>query len=167
MRIADIVNESVVDGVGIRLVVFFQGCTLKCVGCQNPATHDLNAGIQYDVKTLAKEICNKLTPLHQGITLSGGDPLEQPEEIPKLIDAIKSYLPRKIDIWCYTGRKWEVIRQIPKLWKVVQKVNVLVDGPFVKELQTFNKPFRGSSNQRLIDVQTSIKKSTVCLLGER
>lgn len=153
MRIAGFVQESIVDGPGYRLVVFVQGCPHKCKGCHNPHTHDLNGGWEVDTSEIIGMMdCN---PLVTGLTLSGGEPFWQAEACKELADAAHR---RDLDVWCYTGYTWEQIQaerdwdEIHLLWSV----DVLVDGPFVQEQRTLELPWRGSKNQRLIDVRKSL-----------
>ena len=158
----EITTDSIVDGEGIRSVVWTQGCTHKCKGCHNPETHSLEAGFLKDVGELCKEI--ESIEFQDGVTLSGGDPLCQIEacaEIAKFCQSIG------LNVWCYTGYTIEAllkrIDKEPKLKELLENIDVLVDSPFILELRSFDFPFRGSSNQRLIDSKKTIKNKKVCL----
>ncbi len=153
LRVAGILNESIVDGPGIRTVVFFQGCPRHCEGCHNPSTLPFEGGTLYTASDLAAEVLSRMTPLHRGITLSGGDPLAQPEGALEFLQAIKKLKP-DLNIWCYTGYVYDEVKSLP----VLKEIDVLVDGPFIIAQRDLNFPYRGSRNQRLIDVQASLKK---------
>ena len=159
----DLTTESIVDGEGIRTVIWTQGCLHNCPGCHNPQTHDFNGGFLKDVKELYEEI--KEVPFQDGITLSGGDPLEQIDaclEIAKYVHEIG------LNVWCYTGYTMEaLLRRSQKeenLKELLSNIDVLVDSPFIIDLKSYNVPFRGSSNQRIIDSKKSIKENKVCLV---
>ena len=153
-------TDSVVDGDGIRSVVWCQGCIHNCPGCHNPETHALDKGFLKDVSDLCDEI--KSLEFQDGITLSGGDPLCQIDaclEIAKFCQGIG------MNVWCYTGYTMEaLLRRISKednLKELLLNVDVLVDSPFILELKSYDVPFRGSSNQRLIDSKESVKQNKV------
>lgn len=157
VRIAGIVPNSIVDGEGVRLTVFFQGCPHKCVGCHNPQTHDFNGGILVDTD----EIVNMLkgSSLMCGITLSGGEPFCQPEAFEELAKATRAM---EKNVWAYTGFTYEQLTN----WKhkhLVELCDVLVDGKFVLEERSLSLRFCGSRNQRVIDVPTSLKTGKVSL----
>lgn len=156
LRVANILTESVVDGIGIRLVVFFQGCKHFCKGCHNADLLPLEGGTDYSVEKLAEKILKELTLLHKGITFSGGDPLLQADELNKLIKYLREKDPN-IDIWSYTGYKYEEIMA----WEVLQGIDVLVDGRFEEEKKDLMLRFKGSSNQRIIDVKKSLQNSSI------
>lgn len=158
----EITTDSIVDGEGIRSVIWTQGCTHNCPGCHNPETHSFNAGFLKNVDELCKEI--QALEFQDGITLSGGDPLFQIDacaEIAKFCQSIK------LNVWCYTGYTIEAllkrIDKEPKLKELLENIDVLVDSPFILKLKSFDVPFRGSSNQRLIDCKKTIAKKKVCL----
>jgi anaerobic ribonucleoside-triphosphate reductase activating protein len=151
LKIADIVDESVVDGEGIRVTVFFQGCRHSCAGCHNPDLLPFAGGNPYSAEDLGGLLLKKLTKLHRGLTFSGGDPLFQADGLTRLIN----YLRREnsaVNIWLYTGFFYEQVRD----WPAVRGADVLVDGPFLVEQKDLYLPFRGSVNQRLIDVRSSL-----------
>lgn len=155
-------TDSIVDGEGIRSVIWTQGCIHNCKGCHNPETHSFNDGFLKDVSELCEEI--RQLEFQDGITLSGGDPLCQIDaclEIAKFCQSIG------LNVWCYTGFKIEDLlkrcEKENKLKELLENIDVLVDSPFILELKSFDVPFRGSSNQRLIDTKKTIKRKKVCL----
>ena len=153
---SDKIIQSVTDGEGLRLVVFTQGCRHHCKGCQNPGTWDLNGGIKVPVEELAQAILKAYKPLfHKGITISGGDPMEQPEAVINLILTLKKK-GFDGDIWLYSG--YELNRLSTKQLVLLSFVDVLVDGPYVSDLKDLNLEFRGSSNQRIIKISDLLNK---------
>lgn len=148
-------RESIVDGQGIRMVIWSQGCKMACPGCHNPETHNPCGGKEFDVEELKNEI-TKYAKYHQGITLSGGDPFLQPEANKKLADHAHSL---GLDVWAYCGKTYEQLQDNVLL----SSCDVLIDGPFVKELRDVTLAFRGSSNQRIINVQRSLESGEVIL----
>lgn len=156
LRVANILNESVVDGIGIRLVVFFQGCKHFCPGCHNPELLPVEGGTDYLVEELAEKILKNLTLLHKGVTFSGGDPLLQAEELTRLIKCLRKQKP-DMNIWTYTGYEYERIRD----WEVLQGIDILVDGRFEEAKKDLTLRFKGSYNQRIINVKASLQKACV------
>ncbi|MCL1789181.1 MAG: anaerobic ribonucleoside-triphosphate reductase activating protein [Oscillospiraceae bacterium] len=150
IRISGIVKNSIVDGTGIRYVVFGQGCPLKCEGCHNPDTHDFNGGKLVDILLIAAEI--REDPLLDGVTFSGGEPFAQTEAFAALADAVEEY-----NIFCYTGYTFEELYDNPETHTLLGKIDVLVDGRFNKNQRTLLQKFRGSGNQRAIDAKESVK----------
>ena len=153
LRVAVILNKSSVDGPGIRAVVFCQGCPGHCEGCHNPSTLPFEGGTEYTPENLAQDVIKRLTPLHRGITLSGGDPLAQADGVLEFLQAIKKHKPG-LNVWCYTGYVYNEVKNLP----VLKEINVLVDGPFILAQRDLDFPYRGSRNQRLIDVLASLEK---------
>lgn len=145
IRIAGIVPESIVDGDGIRYAIFMQGCNRHCPGCQNPATHALDGGKIFDTAEIIEDI--KKNPLLSGITLTGGEPLLQ---IPSAIEIAKATKEMGLNVWCYTGFKFEEVP--PAAHELLKFVDVLVDGEFILALRDLELDFRGSSNQRIINL---------------
>ena len=148
-------RESIVDGQGIRMVIWSQGCKMACPGCHNPETHNPCGGKESDIEELKNEI-TKYAKYHQGITLSGGDPFLQPEANKELADHAHSL---GLDVWAYCGKTYEQLQDNVLL----SSCDVLIDGPFVKELRDVTLAFRGSSNQRIINVQRSLESGEVIL----
>ena len=156
-------TDSIVDGEGIRAVLWTQGCSHNCPGCQNPQTHSFKDGILVDIEEIKEQI-DELEG-QDGVTFSGGDPLYQVEACLEIAKYIKS---KKMNVWCYTGFTFEGLLTLsksnPKIIELLKTIDVLVDGPFVLEKKSYDCIFRGSTNQRIIDSKESIKKGKVCLV---
>ena len=153
MRYHNITKDDVLNGEGLRTVLWVAGCNHNCKGCHNPITWDIRGGIPFD-EAAKEELFEQLEkPYISGVTLSGGDPLHPAnrEDIGALIDEICSRFPNKT-IWLYTGYDWEAVCDLP----LIRKVDVVVDGEFVEALKDAKLHWRGSSNQRVIDVQRSL-----------
>lgn len=158
IKYANIINDSIVDGPGIRVVAFLQGCLSNCEGCHNVELQDCDAGIEIGEKELAELILSKVTPLHKGITFSGGEPLLQPESLLKVIMIIREKNP-KLDIWVYTGWYFENVSYLP----LMPLIDVLVDSPFRLDEKDLTLKFKGSSNQRIIDVMRSLQQENIVI----
>ena len=157
MRIAGIADDSIVDGPGIRLTVFAQGCPHHCPGCHNPQTHDFEGGMEKDTAEILDMIAEN--PLLDGITLSGGEPFCQCEACAELAKAAHE---AELNVWCYSGYTFEELIAGKVEWKeLLEHVDVLVDGRFILEKRTLECKWRGSSNQRLIDVKRSLAENQV------
>ena len=158
----DMTTDSIVDGEGIRSVIWCQGCIHNCPGCHNPETHSFAAGFLKDVSEVLKEI--SLLEFQDGITLSGGDPLCQ---IDACLEIAKYCQEKGLNVWCYTGYKMEdLLKRVEKENKLKQlllNIDVLVDSPFILELKSYDVPFRGSKNQRLINSRESVKQNDIVL----
>lgn len=157
MKIAGFSKESIVDGEGYRYTIFVQGCAHACPGCQNQETWDFNGGTYYDTKMVQK-IVDEIAedPIIDGVTLSGGDPFYQVEDCVDLVERLKK-VREDLTIWAYTGFTWEEIQKRPDLMKLAVKCDVIVDGPFILCKRSLDVLFRGSTNQRLIDVRKSLE----------
>lgn len=156
IRIAGIEEESVVDGEGIRYVVFCQGCPHHCVGCHNPGSWSFDGGSLIDNEDIY--ISMQKNELLDGLTLSGGEPFMQVDELLPLVQKMK---PR-YNVWCYTGFLYEDLLKDNKR-KLLEYIDVLVDGKFILEQRDLTLRFKGSKNQRLIDVQKSLKENKIIL----
>ena len=156
-------RDSIVDGEGIRSVIWTQGCIHNCPGCHNPETHDLNGGYELDTEDLKKQIDTLVG--QDGITLSGGDPMEQAKACAEIAKYCKK---KKLSVWCYTGYTYEALLEKAKtnknIMELLKNVDILVDGRFIKSLKSYDVVFRGSKNQRLIDVALSLKSNKVVLV---
>ena len=153
-------TDSIVDGAGIRSVIWFQGCSHDCPGCHNPETHDFKAGTERTIASLKKEI--KALEYQDGVTFSGGDPMMQIDALCELAKCVKDC---GMNVWVYTGYTWDEVLKLgeanPKYMEVLNYIDILVDGRFVMALKSFDVEFRGSSNQRIIDVAKSLKENKV------
>ena len=165
LKIAGIVNDSIVDGAGIRLTVFLQCCPHHCKGCHNPQTHDPKGGKEVDNSYILDLI--RKNPLLDGITFSGGEPFEQAKSLCVLADEIKSEF-KDLNITTYTGYTFEWLLKRgkfdkPEWLELLNKTDILIDGRFVVEKKSYDLKYRGSSNQRYIDCKSSIKIGEVIL----
>jgi anaerobic ribonucleoside-triphosphate reductase activating protein len=155
----EILAESLVDGVGLRVTAFLQGCPRHCAGCHNPLLLPQTGGSEVTDQEFVDKILTLVTPLHQGITFSGGDPLAQQEALFHVIQLIKQGQPA-LNIWVYTGYIYEEVQD----WPVLDLIDVLVDGPFVLTEKDLDLPFRGSRNQRIIDVKQTRQTGHITIL---
>lgn len=149
MRVVDIVDGTSVDGPGLRTTIYFAGCDHHCHGCHNPQTWAFDAGRDMSID----EIVNHIIDNDFDVTFSGGDPFYQAEDITELAGRIKSLGKT---IWCYTGFLFEDVAKSTKMSSLLHQIDVLVDGPFIQDLRNTELIFRGSSNQRIIDVPATI-----------
>lgn len=157
LRINGIINDSIVDGEGIRLTIFTQGCPHHCPKCHNPQTHDFKGGYDIDIQEIISMM--KENPLLDGITLSGGEPMEQADTCAILAEEAKTI---GLNVWVYTGYCWEELQKESQK-KLLAFTDVLVDGAFIDELRSLELRFKGSSNQRIIDVQKSFQQNCIVL----
>ncbi|MGI6144295.1 MAG: anaerobic ribonucleoside-triphosphate reductase activating protein [Clostridia bacterium] len=150
MRLAGIIPESVVDGPGVRFVVFAQGCPHHCSGCHNPQTWDLDGGEEKTVREIRKMLRKRKSKI-RGLTISGGEPFLQAVEMAELAREAKKM---DLDVVTYTGYLYEDLlnMEMPGVKELLEVTDLLIDGPFRQELKDIALPFRGSSNQRLIDL---------------
>lgn len=167
VRVAGIERDSIVDGPGLRMTIFMQGCRHHCVGCHNPETHDPNGGKEYMLGNLGLEIVkeHRKNPLCSGLTISGGEPFDQAEACCYLAKIARMY---GLNVWVYTGYDFEYLRKSKndKIRELLVHADVLVDGPFDISKRSLELKYRGSSNQRLIDVKKSIAADKVVLWKE-
>lgn len=159
---SDIQTDSIVDGTGIRAVVWTQGCSHNCPGCHNPGTHDFKGGEEVDIDDV-KDVLSELE-FQDGVTFSGGDPFFQPEACAELAEHVQKL---GMNVWCYTGFLFEDLLNASSKKKAIMKflnnIDVLVDGPFIISKRSYSAKFRGSSNQRIIDVKKSLEEGKVVL----
>ena len=152
-------KDSVVDGPGIRTVIWTQGCPHHCPFCHNPETHSFEGGTIVPVQDIIEEI--KSLELQDGITFSGGDPMMQPLAC---LEIAKKCKELGYNVWCYTGFLFEELLNKPDCLEFLNYVDVLVDGKFDNNLKSYSAKYRGSKNQRIINVKSSLKKKkAVCL----
>lgn len=154
IRIAGTVDDSIVDGPGIRYTVFTQGCPHHCPGCHNPKTHAQDGGYTVDTEKIVAQL--RANPLLDGLTLSGGEPFEQPAACTELARQAHAL---GLNVWCYTGYTCEVLLTAKKpAWEaLLQQVDVLVDGPFLLVERSLELQYRGSKNQRLLDMPRTLE----------
>lgn len=149
LRVIDIVGGTSVDGPGLRTSVYFAGCNHHCPGCHNPQSWDFEGGEAMSVLRI-KEI---IDDCDFNVTFSGGDPLMQP--VDEMVELARLLKADGRTIWCYTGYSYEYVISRPEYKELLACIDVLVDGPFVESLRDISLRFRGSSNQRLVDVARS------------
>lgn len=158
IRIAGTVNDSIVDGPGLRFTVFTQGCNHKCPGCHNPHTHDLEGGYLITIDEIIEQI--KRNPLLDGLTISGGEPFLQSEALGELAKRVRDM---NLTVITYTGFVMEQLMQKKECQELIENTHILIDGPFIQEQKSLALLFRGSKNQRVIDVQKSLELKQVVL----
>ena len=162
LRLAGVVRESIVDGPGVRMTVFVQGCPHHCRGCQNQHTWDFDGGYMSSVERVLEEAAKD--KLLKGITLSGGEPFTQARALTVLAKRARAM---GLDIFCYTGYTFEKLLSEfdsrPEIRELLEQCDWLVDGPFIEEEMSLMLHFRGSRNQRILDVPKSLKKSKAVL----
>ena len=162
---SEIQSDSIVDGEGIRSVIWFQGCSHNCPGCHNPETHDFNAGVEVSLDEMKSKIDE--LEYQSGVTFSGGDPMMQVEALTELA----SYVHEKgMNVWVYTGYTFEELLTLAEkstfYMKALEQIDVLVDGKFVMDLKSFDVQFRGSSNQRILDMKKSLEKKKAVVISK-
>ncbi|WBW98304.1 anaerobic ribonucleoside-triphosphate reductase activating protein [Oceanirhabdus sp. W0125-5] len=163
INVAGFLENSLVNGEGIRSVLFVSGCTHNCEGCHNRAMQNKEYGEPIELDNVYERIM-KNYPLINGVTFSGGEPFENSDILHKLAEKIKNN--SDMNIWCYTGYRYEdLINSGRREWKeLLKNIDVLVDGKFLKELKDESLRYRGSKNQRVINVQESIISNSIIKL---
>lgn len=156
ISVLDIVEDTMVDGPGFRTTIYCAGCPNACKGCHNPQSWDINNGRMTTTEEIMAVI--EADP-YANVTFSGGDPMFQPEGFTELALAIRERTSKTI--WCYTGFLYENILKNPRQLRLLELIDVLVDGPYVEALRDPDLIFRGSSNQRMIDVKQSLREGRV------
>lgn len=158
LRVLDIVEGTSVDGPGLRTSIYLAGCPHHCPGCHNPESWDFNGGREVSDDDLLQVIAyNRFN-----VTFSGGDPMSQPEALARLCRRIKAEQGK--NIWVYTGYRWEDIVGKEPFQNVLETIDVLVDSPFILERRDISLRFRGSDNQRIIDVPASLASGEMATL---
>ena len=156
LRLAGVIRESIVDGPGIRMTVFTQGCPHKCEGCHNEQTWDFDGGYESSTERILQEA--QKDPILRGLTFSGGEPFAQAENMAILAKEAKAL---GYDIFCYTGYTFEKLvsefETHPEYKELLSYCDWLVDGPFVLSKRSLMTKFRGSTNQRILDVKKSLE----------
>lgn len=161
MRIAGIANDSIVDGPGLRFTLFTQGCPHHCAGCHNPQTHDFAGGKEADTEEILKMI--RGNSLLDGLTISGGEPFCQPAPCLEIAQGARKL---GLNVWAYSGYTFEELMDegSPAQKALLEELDVLVDGRFELERRSLDCRFRGSTNQRLIDVPASLDAGRAIVL---
>lgn len=160
IRLAGVVPESIVDGPGYRLAVFVQGCPHACPGCHNPDTHDFAGGYLGDTADVIARMGKN--PLVRGVTLTGGEPMMQAEALCEIASAARE---KGLSVWCYTGYTLEALEREgnPARMRLLELIDVLVDGPYVAHQRSLDLLYRGSGNQRLIDMKKTRETGEISL----
>lgn len=158
MRVLDIVEGTTVDGPGLRTSVYVAGCRHQCEGCHNPQSWDFNGGHEMSVD----EILEVVRKNNFNVSLSGGDPMYVAQEAGELCRRVRTELGKTV--WCYTGFIWDAVVGKPEFMPLIENIDVLVDGPFVLSRRDISLRFRGSGNQRVIDVKRSLERGCVVTL---
>lgn len=163
MRYHNITTDDMLNGDGLRTVLWVAGCNHRCEGCHNPITWDINGGLPFD-ENAENELFEKLKPDYiSGITFSGGDPLhpKNRDEVTRLAKKARSLFPKKT-VWLYTGYSFDEIKEL----EIMQYLDVLVDGEFKKELLDEKLHWKGSANQRVIEVPETLKVGRIVLFDD-
>lgn len=159
IRLSGIMNDSIVDGPGLRMTIFTQGCPHHCPGCHNPQSHSFDDGVDQDIDSLLDDVRDNI--LLDGVTLSGGEPFAQASACAAIAKGVHDL---GLNVWCYTGYTFEqLVDGSPEWQELLENIDVLVDGPFVLNKKTLDARFRGSSNQRILDVPASLKEHQAIL----
>ena len=166
MKIAGFYDESISNGLGWRAVLFVSGCPHHCKGCHNKEAQDFNFGTEFNKQEILDRINNN--SILKGITISGGEPLcmQNQKEVLEFIKDVKKIKPN-FNIWCYTGYTYEQLikksKNMPVIIDFLKEIDVLVDGRFIYKLKSLEAKFRGSKNQRLIDVPKTLNGNNIVL----
>ena len=159
LNLSDIITDSIVDGPGIRATIFAQGCPHHCPGCHNPHTWEFGAGHDIEPEVVVSMI--RANPLCRGVTLSGGEPFAQPEAFAQLAQLCKE---AGLEVASYTGYTFEqLLEGTPQQKKLLESVDVLIDGPFLQAEKSLEIAFRGSRNQRILNVPQSLAQGKAVL----
>jgi len=161
-QLSDWISDSIVDGPGLRLTIFVQGCSHHCPGCHNPQTHDPTGGKTANVEDLFPHMDN---PMLDGITLSGGEPFQQSAACAALARHAHAH---NLNVWCYTGFTYEQLCASTDvdIRALLREVDVLVDGPYIAEQRSLTLLYRGSANQRIIDLKATERSGGIVLWQE-
>lgn len=160
MNYHNITKDDMLNGDGLRVVLWVAGCNHNCPGCHNPETHPLNSGIRFDEDAMTELMVELEEPYISGLTFSGGDPLhpQNREHIEMIAKYVKQVYPEKT-IWLYTGYKFEEVKEL----KLLKYIDVMVDGEFILALKDNNLQWKGSSNQRVINIPETLKRNEIVL----
>ena len=167
MNYIKVTKNDIANGIGIGCVLWVSGCDIHCKNCHNQSTWDFNSGQPFTEDTMQEILLTLTKPYISRFTLSGGHPLDphNAPEVLKIVKRVKMVYPNK-DIWIYSGYEWENIIKDETLREILKYTDVLVDGAYIDELRDISLAFRGSSNQRIIDVPKSLTENKVTLWQE-
>ena len=164
INLSGIIEDSLVNGPGLRKVFFSQGCSHKCKNCFNPTTWPFSGGKLFLIKDLVNKVLSE--PFLSGVTFSGGDPFQQADKFSILAEMLHK---NKINIWAYTGYYYEELLAMSQkdnnIFRLLSSIDVLVDGPYIDDQKDETLKYRGSKNQRIIDVVKSLKTKKISLLN--
>ncbi len=161
MRIANYIQDSIVDGKGLRFTLFTQGCPHRCEGCHNPQTHDFDGGREMSTDEIVAIILKN--PLTDGVTFSGGEPFAQARDCAAIARAVRE---KGLNIWAYSGYTFEqLLAGSDDMRELLSLCDVLVDGPFILAQRSLSLKWRGSANQRVLDVPKSLAAGEAVLLA--
>ena len=167
MNYIKVTKNDIANGIGVGCVLWVSGCDIHCKNCHNQSTWDFNSGQLFTEDTMQEILLTLTKPYISRLTLSGGHPLD-PHNAPKVLEIVKRVkmvFPNK-DIWIYSGYEWENIIKDETLREILKYIDTLVDGAYIDELRDISLAFRGSSNQRIIDVSKSLEQNKVILWQE-
>lgn len=164
IRLFGMVRNSIVDGPGIRYTLFTQGCPHHCNHCHNPGSWDPTGGALYDIDWIVSEIIKD--PLTSGVSLSGGEPFIQLEACNELLSQLQEKGGNKYDVYTWTGYRFEELVSDEKYSSILDKIDVIVDGVYINEMRNLKLKWRGSENQRLIDVKESLRLGNTTLVTD-
>ena len=160
IRLAGIIFESLTNGKGLRKIFFSKGCEHNCKNCHNESMNSFDGGELLDIDFLVNSVLD--TPYLKGVTFSGGDPFYQAKAFAEFSTKLKNH---NINIWCYTGFTYEELIKLSEkddgIYNLLHHIDVLVDGPYIEELNDGSTRYRGSKNQRIIDVVKSLKENKI------
>ena len=162
LRIAGTVSDSIVDGPGLRFTIFTQGCSHHCKGCHNPHTWSYDGGTAADLDVLYESVAEN--PILSGVTLSGGEPFDQAQA---LIPLVKRYKDARIEVAAYSGYTFEELCADPDKKELLALCDILIDGEFIEEEKSLELKFRGSANQRILDVKASLEAGQAVLSTQK
>ena len=167
MNYIKVTKNDIANGIGVGCVLWVSGCDIHCKNCHNQSTWDFNSGQLFTEDTMQEILLTLTKPYISRFTISGGHPLDphNAPEVLKIVKRVKMVFPNK-DIWIYSGYTWEDIIQNDTLKEILKYTDVLVDGAYIDELRDISLAFRGSSNQRIIDVQKTLYSNEVVLWQE-
>jgi len=160
IRLAGIVGDSIVDGPGIRVAIFTQGCPHHCEGCHNPQSWAFDGGYEMDIEDIYTKICSN--PLARGVTFSGGEPFCQAAPLCELAQMIKD---RGLELAIYTGYVFEELQAMndESVNGLIELADIIVDGPFIRARRNLDLKFRGSDNQRIINIKKTLQSGSVVI----